>query len=87
MPNVRVGTGVPSDAHDASLFRKELAVIHFNTKKRPPPPGVRGTEVCIPNNNFNCMANPDLYTADDKNNITKCSKVLVRHALAYLYIF
>lgn len=33
---------------DVSLYRRELAVIHFNTKTRPPAPGVRGTEVCIP---------------------------------------
>lgn len=34
---------------DKSLYRKELASIYFNSKKRPPPPGVRGTEICIPN--------------------------------------
>jgi len=31
-----------------SLYRKELCVIVFNTKKRPPPTGVRGTEIAIP---------------------------------------
>lgn len=33
---------------EVSLFRKELAVIHFNTKKRPAPLGIRGSEICIP---------------------------------------
>lgn len=33
---------------EVSLFRKELAVICFNTKKRPAPLGVRGSEICIP---------------------------------------
>jgi hypothetical protein len=32
-----------------SLYRKELCVIYFNTRKRPAPLGVRGSEVCIPN--------------------------------------
>jgi hypothetical protein len=32
----------------ASLFRKELAVVHFNTKQRPAPSGIRGCEICIP---------------------------------------
>lgn len=30
-----------------SLYRKELAIIAFNSKKRPPPPGVRGAEICL----------------------------------------
>jgi hypothetical protein len=34
---------------DVSLYRRELAAIHFNTKHRPAPNGVRGMEVCIPN--------------------------------------
>lgn len=33
---------------EVSLFRKELAVIYFNTKKRPAPLGTRGSEICIP---------------------------------------
>ena len=33
---------------DVSLYRRELAVIHLNTKSRPAPPGTRGMEVCIP---------------------------------------
>ena len=33
---------------EVSLFRKELAVICFNSKKRPAPAGVRGSEICIP---------------------------------------
>lgn len=32
---------------DVSLYRKELAVIHFNSKHRPAPKGVRGMEVAI----------------------------------------
>lgn len=32
---------------DVSLYRRELAVIHFNTKHRPTN-GVRGMEVCVP---------------------------------------
>jgi hypothetical protein len=34
---------------DVSLYRREMAVIHFSTKHRPAPHGVRGMEVCIPN--------------------------------------
>lgn len=34
---------------DNSLYRKELLSIHFNSKTRPAPQGMRGTEVCIPN--------------------------------------
>lgn len=40
--------GEGKEGEDASLYRKELAVVHFNTKSRPPPPNKRGTEVCIP---------------------------------------
>lgn len=36
-------------SEDVSLYRKELAVIHYNTKTRPCQSGVRGMEVCIPN--------------------------------------
>jgi len=36
-------------AQEASLYRKELVVIHYNTKSRPCQSGVRGMEVCIPN--------------------------------------
>ena len=36
------------DDRHMALFRKELAVIFYNTKKRPAPLSVRGTEVCIP---------------------------------------
>lgn len=32
---------------EVSLYRRELAVIHFNSTTRPAPPGVRGLEVCI----------------------------------------
>lgn len=31
-----------------SLYRKELCVIWLNSKTRPAPAGVRGTEICIP---------------------------------------
>lgn len=33
---------------DVSLYRRELAVIHFNSKTRPSPAGTRGMEVCVP---------------------------------------
>ena len=36
------------DEREMNLFRKELAVVFYNTKKRPAPLSVRGTEVCIP---------------------------------------
>ena len=32
----------------SSLYRKELCVIVYNTKKRPVPTGMRGTEIAIP---------------------------------------
>lgn len=35
-------------SEDVSLYRRELAVIHFNTKTRPAAQGVRGMEVCVP---------------------------------------
>jgi hypothetical protein len=41
------------DGDEVSFFRRELAVIHFNTKKRPAPMGTRGSEVCIPKQHFN----------------------------------
>jgi len=40
--------GDAKSSEGVSLYRKELAVIFFNTKSRPSPAGVRGTEVCIP---------------------------------------
>mmetsp|Transcript_18881 Transcript_18881/g.18190 ORF Transcript_18881/g.18190 Transcript_18881/m.18190 type:complete len:597 (+) Transcript_18881:44-1834(+) len=39
--------GEAGNPDEVSLFRKEVAVIHYNTKKRPAPLGVRGCEVCI----------------------------------------
>lgn len=33
-------------AQEASLYRKELVVVHYNTKSRPCQSGVRGMEVC-----------------------------------------
>ena len=36
-------------AEEVSLYRKELAVIHYNSRTRPCTTGVRGMEVCIPN--------------------------------------
>lgn len=42
-----------SDGEDNSLYRKELAIIHFNAKKRPVNKGVRGTEVCLLSRNQN----------------------------------
>lgn len=49
-----VGGGKGAQAKDVadgevSLYRKELISIHLNSKTRPAAPGVRGTEVCIPN--------------------------------------
>jgi hypothetical protein len=41
------GGGAKGTSDEVSLYRRELAVIHFNTKSRPCP-GVRGMEVCIP---------------------------------------
>jgi hypothetical protein len=37
------------DGEELSLYRKELVVIHFNSKTRPAKEGVRGCEICIPN--------------------------------------
>ena len=37
-----------SKAVEDSLYRSQLAVIHFNSKKRPCPADERGMEVCIP---------------------------------------
>lgn len=35
-------------SEEVSLYRRELLSIHFNTKHRPAPAGVRGSEICIP---------------------------------------
>lgn len=48
---------------DVSLYRRELAVIHFNTKHRPTN-GVRGMEVCVPLDPATDSANVD---KDGKN--------------------
>ena len=40
--------GKEDSKDEVSLFRKELAVIYFNTKKRPAPLGIKGSEICIP---------------------------------------
>lgn len=37
-----------SKAVEDSLYRSQLAVIHFNSKKRPCAPDERGMEICIP---------------------------------------
>lgn len=39
---------VASKVVEDSLYRSQLAVIHFNSKKRPCPAEERGMEVCIP---------------------------------------
>lgn len=44
-----------SAVDDPTLYRRELVAIHFNTKNRPAPNDIRGTEVCIPR----VFANPD----------------------------
>ena len=41
--------GSTTSSEDVSLYRKELAIIHYNVKNRPCQTGVRGMEVCIPN--------------------------------------
>ena len=41
--------GSSATSEDVSLYRKELAIIHYNVKTRPCQTGVRGMEVCIPN--------------------------------------
>eukprot|EP01035_Chromulina_nebulosa_P022580 gene22580-29238_t len=38
-----------ASSEDVSLYRKELAIIHYNVKSRPCQTGVRGMEICIPN--------------------------------------
>jgi hypothetical protein len=45
--------GAIGGQEEVSLYRRELAVIHFNTKTRPAPAGVRGTEICIPKVTYN----------------------------------
>ena len=51
VPGAKKGSGNGArdakDDRDMNLFRKELAVIFYNTKKRPAPLSVRGTEVCV----------------------------------------
>lgn len=44
----KAGGSAKGTSGESSLYRKELAVIYFNTKSRPAPTGVRGLEVCIP---------------------------------------
>lgn len=44
------GSGGAGSGEDVSLYRTELAVVHFNCKARPAPNGKRGTEVCLPHN-------------------------------------
>jgi hypothetical protein len=73
------GAGSKSSGDDKSLYRKELAVIHFNTKSRPAPAGVRGCEVCIPNtmNWPNYQAPTD--SAQAKSDSSKVSSSIVKH--------
>jgi hypothetical protein len=49
VPGAKKGAGSrdAKEERDMNLFRKELAVIFYNTKKRPAPLSVRGTEVCV----------------------------------------
>jgi len=55
----------------SSLYRKELCVIQFNTKKRPAPAGVRGSEIAIPatylNANTQAFNNANMQFIADKN--------------------
>ena len=47
-----------SAVDDPTLYRRELVAIHFNTKTRPAPNDMRGTEICIPR----VFPNPDVST-------------------------
>lgn len=42
------GSEMANQAVEDSLYRSQLAVIHFNSKKRPCAADERGMEVCIP---------------------------------------
>lgn len=46
----KASAGTAGTSDDVSLYRCELAAIHFNCKSRPAPNGMRGTEICLPNN-------------------------------------
>lgn len=42
-------SGEAKDGRDnGSLYRQQMAVVHYNTKTRPVPENIRGMEVCIP---------------------------------------
>lgn len=47
-PDVNMKADGKKNSAEVSLYRKEMAIIYNNTKKRPAEAGVRGTEVCIP---------------------------------------
>jgi hypothetical protein len=38
----------PGGGEESSLYRSQLAIVHYNTKLRPVDEGVRGMEVCLP---------------------------------------
>eukprot|EP00595_Chromulina_sp_UTEXLB2642_P000897 CAMPEP_0196767940 /NCGR_PEP_ID=MMETSP1095-20130614/42144_1 /TAXON_ID=96789 ORGANISM="Chromulina nebulosa, Strain UTEXLB2642" /NCGR_SAMPLE_ID=MMETSP1095 /ASSEMBLY_ACC=CAM_ASM_000446 /LENGTH=468 /DNA_ID=CAMNT_0042136819 /DNA_START=1841 /DNA_END=3244 /DNA_ORIENTATION=- len=61
-----------------SLYRKELAIIHLNSKKRPPPVNVRGTEVCIQSGSSVTMV-PTFQKIREtgKQNIMNASKLFI----------
>lgn len=53
-----------SAGDDVSLYRRELAVVHFNSKTRPSPPGCRGMEICVPVDN-----NAGIAVAESKSSV------------------
>ena len=64
-----------------TLYRKELAVIWFNTKSRPSPAGVRGTEVSIPGS---FLSNDQIAIASNTQAATSGGTVVSRVADAKL---
>jgi hypothetical protein len=55
-------TGTLNKDDSASLYRKELCCISYNTKTRPAPKGVRGAEIAIPATFLN--ANTQAYNKE-----------------------
>eukprot|EP01035_Chromulina_nebulosa_P019337 gene19337-25201_t len=72
-------TFASENGNDAeSLYRKELAIIHLNSKKRPPPSNLRGTEVCIQSGSTVTMV-PTFQKVRDtgKQNVMSASKLFI----------
>lgn len=68
-------------ASEDTLYRKELAVIWFNTKSRPSPAGVRGTEVSIPGS---FLSNDQIAVASNTQAVTTGGTIVSRVADAKL---